>query len=101
TALLTEYPQVYQPGVNEPYYPIPCEENQALYVRYQTLAREERDVIFCGRLGDYKYYNMDQAVGAALTVFEKRVKKTPRHKVQRLRQTQFTDEALAQPGYRE
>ena len=98
TALLAEYPQVYQPGVNEPYYPIPREQNQTLYARYQALAREEEDVIFCGRLGDYKYYNMDQAVGAALSVFEKRINKTDRRKLHRVRQIEFTAGVSTQTG---
>jgi UDP-galactopyranose mutase len=79
TALLMEYPQAHQPDINEPYYPIPGERNQALYSRYEVLAREEKDVIFCGRLGNYKHYSMDQAVAAALTVFDKIVNKTDRH----------------------
>jgi UDP-galactopyranose mutase len=50
----------------DPYYPIPRPENQALYKRYEALAREQADVTFVGRLGTYKYYNMDQVVGQAL-----------------------------------
>lgn len=50
----------------DPYYPIPRSENQALYRRYEALAREQGDVTFVGRLGTYKYYNMDQVVGQAL-----------------------------------
>jgi len=62
------------------------------------LAREEEDVIFCGRLGDYKYYNMDQAVGAALSVFEKRINKTDRRKLHRVRQIEFTAGVSTQTG---
>ena len=50
----------------DPYYPIPRAENQALYRRYDALAAQERDVLFLGRLGSYRYYNMDQVVGQAL-----------------------------------
>lgn len=50
----------------DPYYPIPRPENQTLYKRYEGLAREQDDVSFVGRLGTYKYYNMDQVVGQAL-----------------------------------
>ncbi len=50
----------------EPYYPIRRPENQALYPQYEAIARSQRDVIFVGRLGTYKYYNMDQVVGQAL-----------------------------------
>lgn len=52
----------------DPYYPVPRPENQALYLRYVELARTRPDVIFAGRLGTYKYYNMDQVVGQALAI---------------------------------
>lgn len=55
----------------EPYYPVPRPENQALYKQYETLARTRHDVIFVGRLGTYKYYNMDQVVGQALATFRR------------------------------
>jgi UDP-galactopyranose mutase len=55
----------------EPYYPVPRAENQALYKRYEALARKQNDVIFVGRLGTYKYYNMDQVVGQALATFRR------------------------------
>mgnify|MGYP001765450629 CR=1 FL=1 len=50
----------------DPYYPIPRPENALLYKRYEALARHASDVIFLGRLGSYRYYNMDQVVGQAL-----------------------------------
>ena len=50
----------------DPYYPIPRPENQALFRRYEQLAAKRPDVIFLGRLGSYRYYNMDQVVGQAL-----------------------------------
>jgi UDP-galactopyranose mutase len=50
----------------DPFYPIPRPENQALYTQYKALARGRSDVTFVGRLGTYKYYNMDQVVGQAL-----------------------------------
>ncbi|WP_332715773.1 UDP-galactopyranose mutase [Sphingomonas sp. ZT3P38] len=50
----------------DPYYPIPREENQALYKRYEALAVAEAGVTFVGRLATYRYYNMDQVVGQAL-----------------------------------
>ncbi len=53
----------------EPYYPIPRPENQALYRRYLDLARQRSDVTFVGRLGTYKYYNMDQVVGQSLATW--------------------------------
>ena len=52
----------------DPYYPIPRPENQALFKRYEALANERSDVTFLGRLGSYRYYNMDQVVGQALSV---------------------------------
>ena len=55
----------------DPYYPIPRPENQALYKQYEALAREHSDVTFVGRLGTYKYYNMDQVVGQALATYRR------------------------------
>jgi UDP-galactopyranose mutase len=62
TSLVREYPQ----SEGDPYYPVPRPENQALYRRYRLLAAREKDVTFVGRLAQYRYYNMDQVVGAAL-----------------------------------
>ena len=73
TTLVYEYPQPHVIGENEPYYPIPRDETQVLLNKYLELAEDRKDVIFCGRLGEYKYYNMDQAIGAALAVFSKRI----------------------------
>lgn len=50
----------------EPYYPVPNVANQALYKRYEALADNEPNVTFLGRLGTYRYMNMDQVVGQAL-----------------------------------
>lgn len=72
TTLILEYPQQHVPNKTEPYYPIPREENNALHTKYLEFARKEApEVTFAGRLGDYKYYNMDQAVGRALSLFDK------------------------------
>ena len=68
-----EYSEAYQPGVNEPYYPVPREDNQAIYRKYQAEAAKLDSVIFAGRLADYNYYNMDQAVARALSCFEKEI----------------------------
>jgi hypothetical protein len=57
----------------DPYYPIPRPENTELYRKYQALANARQDVHFVGRLATYKYYNMDQIVGQALTVYSKMV----------------------------
>lgn len=56
----------------EPYYPINDEKNMALYRRYKTLADREPGVIFGGRLGEYRYYDMDQVIAKALEVCERR-----------------------------
>lgn len=63
TSIVREYPQ----ATGDPYYPIPRAENEALYKRYESLAEKEATVTFVGRLAQYKYYNMDQVVGAALS----------------------------------
>jgi UDP-galactopyranose mutase len=57
----------------DPYYPVPRAENQALYKRYEALAREQGDVSFVGRLATYRYYNMDQVVGQALATYRRLV----------------------------
>lgn len=62
TSIVREYPQ----SEGEPYYPVPREESEALFKRYEALARRERHVTFVGRLAQYRYYNMDQVVAAAL-----------------------------------
>jgi UDP-galactopyranose mutase len=54
----------------EPYYPVNDERNQTLYRRYAALAAEEKQVIFGGRLGEYKYYDMDKVIEAAMNRFE-------------------------------
>jgi UDP-galactopyranose mutase len=66
TSIVSEYPQ----AEGDPYYPIPRPENEALYKRYQELADSETDVHFVGRLAQYRYYNMDQVVAAALKLAE-------------------------------
>lgn len=55
----------------DPYYPVPRPENAELYKRYRTLAEGTSDVTFLGRLGTYKYYNMDQVVGQALALYQR------------------------------
>jgi UDP-galactopyranose mutase len=62
TSIVREYPQ----DEGDPYYPVPRVENERLFKRYEELAKKERDVAFVGRLAQYRYYNMDQVVGAAL-----------------------------------
>jgi UDP-galactopyranose mutase len=50
----------------EPYYTVNDEENNALYQRYAALAQQEENVFFGGRLGEYKYYDMDKVIASAL-----------------------------------
>lgn len=74
TTLAIEFPEAYQRGTNEPYYPIPRPENAELYRLYeQEAAKISGSVLFAGRLANYRYYNMDQVVAKALTVFEKEI----------------------------
>ena len=65
TVISREYSSEWKPG-EEPYYPVNDEKNQKLYESYKVLADKEEKVIFGGRLGEYKYYDMDQVVAAAL-----------------------------------
>ena len=60
-----EFSSEWKPG-DEPYYPVNDEKNGALYAQYKALAQEEENVIFGGRLGEYKYYDMDAVIAAAL-----------------------------------
>lgn len=65
TVISREYSSEWKPG-DEPYYPVNDEKNGALYRRYKALADKENNIIFGGRLGEYKYYDMDQVIAAAL-----------------------------------
>ncbi len=65
TIISREYSTEWKPGI-EPYYPVNDEKNSALYEQYAELAQKEKDVIFGGRLGQYKYYDMDKVIRAAL-----------------------------------
>jgi UDP-galactopyranose mutase len=67
TSIVREYPQ----AEGDPYYPVPRPESDALYQRYRELADQETGVSFVGRLAQYRYYNMDQAVAAALTLCDR------------------------------
>lgn len=67
TSIVREYPS----AEGDPYYPIPRPENEALFKRYEALAKQESGVTFVGRLAQYRYYNMDQVVGAALKAAER------------------------------
>lgn len=67
STVVYEYPK----GEGDPYYPIPRAENAELYRKYKALADATPNVYFVGRLGTYKYYNMDQCVGQALAAFDR------------------------------
>ena len=67
TAIVYEYPK----DEGDPYYPVPRPENALLYKKYHSLAMQEENVYFAGRLATYKYYNMDQVVAQALTLYSK------------------------------
>lgn len=71
TSIVYEYPQAQ----GDPYYPISRPENELLFKRYEALARKLEQVTFVGRLAQYRYYNMDQCVGAALKAAENILKR--------------------------
>jgi UDP-galactopyranose mutase len=67
TSIVREYPE----DEGDPYYPVPRPENQELYQKYSSLGAIERNVVFVGRLAEYRYYNMDQVVARALMMSDK------------------------------
>ena len=73
TVISREYSSEWKPG-DEPYYPVNDEKNSELYARYRELADRESKVIFGGRLGEYKYYDMDAVVAAALECAKREIK---------------------------
>lgn len=70
TVFAVEYPQKYEKGTTEPYYPILTEESQKLYNKYKSELNAVKGLYICGRLADFKYYNMDQAIERALEICE-------------------------------
>ena len=70
TIISREYSSEWKPG-DEPYYPVNDVKNGALYAEYRKLADAEDKVIFGGRLGEYKYYDMDAVVASALEMSKK------------------------------
>lgn len=72
TVITREYPAQWKKG-DEPYYPMNDEKNNALYQKYQELAAKEEHVIFGGRLGMYKYYDMHQVIAEALKCVEEKL----------------------------
>ena len=73
TVISREYSSEWKPG-DEPYYPVNDERNGALYQQYKALAAGEKNMIFGGRLGEYKYYDMDAVIAAALDMCAKELK---------------------------
>lgn len=70
TIISREYPMDWKPG-DEPYYPVNDEKNTELYQKYRELADQEENVIFGGRLGEYRYYDMDQVIASALAKYDR------------------------------
>ncbi len=73
TVISREFSSEWKPG-DEPYYPVNDAENGALYGKYKELADKEEKIIFGGRLGEYKYYDMDAVVASALSMVKKELK---------------------------
>lgn len=74
TTVIREFPEDWTPE-KEPFYPVPTDITAQLYTRYRQLADQETNVSFIGRLGTYRYYNMDQVTGMALTEAEKLIQR--------------------------
>ena len=74
TVITREYPAAWQKG-EEPYYPVNDDRNTALYEKYCELAAGEKKVIFGGRLGQYKYYDMDKVIAEALKMAESEMRR--------------------------
>lgn len=70
TVISREYSSEWKPG-DEPYYPVNDEKNGSLYQKYKALAEREENIVFGGRLGEYKYYDMDAVIASALACAEK------------------------------
>ena len=75
TSIMREYPC----ADGDPYYPVPNVDNETLFKRYEALTEAESKVTFIGRLAQYRYYNMDQVVAAALSASERLIKKFKAH----------------------
>lgn len=74
TVISKEYSKEFSEG-DEPFYPVNDEKNNALYAQYRALAEKERNVIFGGRLGEYRYYDMDKVIEAALDCVRKELER--------------------------
>ena len=65
-----EYPEAFERNKNERYYPIANDKNDELYQKYLSLAHNIPNVYFFGRLGDYKYYDMDKAIARSIELIK-------------------------------
>lgn len=72
TSLVKEYPE----SEGDPFYPIPRAENQSIYEEYRALADDTKNTFFVGRLAEYKYFNMDQVVGSAISLIQTKIQYT-------------------------
>lgn len=72
TVITREYPETWEEGM-EPYYPVNDETNQALYQQYAELTKTETNVLFGGRLAEYRYYDMDKVIAQAADPLQKRI----------------------------
>ena len=72
TVISREYSSEWKPG-DEPYYPVNDEKNNRLVEEYRRLAEKEKNVVFGGRLGEYKYYDMDAVIASAFSCAEREV----------------------------
>lgn len=79
TIITKEYPKKWVQGM-ESYYPVNDEKNSKIYLKYKTLADNQENVIFGGRLAEYQYYDMHQIVGSALSKFDKEINKDDKNK---------------------
>ncbi len=75
TVITREYPRTWQQGA-EPYYPVNDEKNTSLLHQYQMLAEQEKDILFGGRLGMYRYMDMDQVIAEALAMAKRELSET-------------------------
>lgn len=73
TTIAFEYPEKFEIGKNERFYPIPKEENSILYQKYLEEAKKLKNVFFVGRLAEYKYYNMNEIIAVALVTFDTKI----------------------------
>jgi len=74
TIITKEYPEKFE-DASEPYYPVNNEKNIQIYEKYEKKAKKEKNVIFGGRLGQYKYYDMDKVIEQAFLIVDKELNK--------------------------